>query len=253
MTDTYPGAIEVNAHPLNYYGPGNPNSRRGPDGHVLPCVPVALVYHTPEEPADDYESTPAYFAVWHPERGPASTRFYLDNDGDVYRCVPAPWGAVANGLDGKPYPAWATVGLSLNLQTDNIEIEGDAATLQHSMTSAQWRSLVDWSVDRCLRFGIVPDRAHLMGHYELSTKRSDPGPWLLAPAQGLVEEVRYRVTEYERKMKELGQYILEDRMRLNGQEKLMETILPPLCAANHQDAERRLRFIYAAAGKAYPA
>lgn len=252
---SYPGAIPFWAHVLNYYGPGNPNSRRYPNGEVIPCVPVALVFHTPEEPSDNREVTPGYFAAGFIPPSGASTRFYHDNDGDVYQMVPEPWGAIANGLDGKPRPSWATPGLSLNLQTDNTEIEGYASTLQRSITPRQWASLVDWSIDRCVRFGIPPDRTHLVGHYEISQWRSDPGPWLLTEASGFVAEVGYRVTEIEKKLKELGQYVLEDRIRLGKVEGSAAFAIENealMVTGRDAQAEARLRFVFGAAGKPWP-
>lgn len=189
MTD-YPGAIWFPAAEQNYYGP---NSGRGP------CIVRALIYHTPEEPADDRESTPVYFSTYRGPGTEASTRFYSDNDGDIYQMVPFPWGAVANGLDGMPRPYWADA-TSLNQQTDNIEIEGYAETLKETMTNAQFASLVDWSVWGFIRWGLPLEEGRMMGHYELSQQRSDPGPWLLTES-GLKQEVIARVTEYEKDIK----------------------------------------------------
>ena len=256
FTPTIAGAIPIEAHPLNYYGPGNPNAYRDPVGKVIPCTPRALFFHTPEEDADDYEGTPAWFR--NPDAH-GSTRWYADNDGDLFAMVPEPWGAIANGLDGKPRPAWAPAGISLNLLSDNIEIEGRAHSLQRTITGKQFATCVDWAVDRCVRFEIPPDRAHLCGHYEVSVQRTDPGPWFLTPASGFIEEVTARVTEFERKLKELGQYIIEDRLAIGRVSKgldahtaLAEAILPPLAAGHAGVAEKRLRDIYGISGKPYP-
>lgn len=192
MSD-YPGAIWFPADERNYYGP---ESGRGE------CIVRALIYHTPEEPADDRESTPVYFSTYRGPGTEASTRFYSDNDGDIYQMVPFPWGAVANGLNQKPLPYWAAP-YSLNQQTDNIEIEGYAATLKDTMTSAQWASLIDWSVWGFIRWGLPLEEGRMMGHYELSADRSDPGPWLLSPASGFKQEVLARLTEYEKDIKAL--------------------------------------------------
>ena len=239
FVSAYSGALVVQAHETNYYGP---------DSGRPQCVPRAIVLHTPEEPADDYESTPVYFA--QPSRQ-ASTRWYLDNDGDLYNLVPEPWGAIANGLEGKPAPVYFAP-FSLNLQTDNIEIEGYAHSLHQTMTQQQWASLVDWCVWCCLRWNIRPDRQHILAHYDLSIQRSDPGPWLLDKSP-LVREVEARVNQYEKDVKELKGIAAANALRLNGQEKLLEAILPPLAAGDDQTAEQRLRYIYTAAGKPYPA
>lgn len=162
----YPGAIVVPAFPTNVID--------------APNHPRALFLHTPEEPVDDIESTPAYFARdLSPQR--ASTHFYADSDGDMYQMVPVRFGAVANGLRNKPLPPWAVPGVSLNLQSESIEIEGYAAGMRRTCPphSRQWNSVVRW-VERRTRMQtsmppILLDRAHVMGHYEVADNRSDPG------------------------------------------------------------------------------
>lgn len=216
----YPGAIVVPADPRNYYGP---------DSGRRKCWPLAIVYHTPQEPADNYESTPAYFSTFRPYDpatglgGPASTRYYLDNDGDLYQMVPEDWGAIANGLDGKPKPYWALPD-SLNLQTDNIEIEGYAHSLKDTMTNAQWRTLVDWSTWSMIRYSISREEGRMMGHYELSVQRSDPGPWLMG--SGIKQEVLARVNQYERDVKMLQ---AENEVRKGEIQALFKALfVPPL-------------------------
>lgn len=166
----YPGAIVYPAHPSNYYRP---------DGHGgVPNRPRAWVLHTPEEPADDNESTPAYFS--QPDRK-ASTLYYLDHDGDVYQLVPESCAAIANGLLGKPQPSWAAPG-SLNWQTLNVEIEGRAASIHETMPvgGVQFQALVRLIRHRSGAWGIPLDRGHTMGHDQISIERTDPGrlfPW----------------------------------------------------------------------------
>ena len=66
------------AHPSNYYSaasrPYSGAKRRF----------VAICYHTPEEPWDDNEATPAWFEN---PRANASTHYYADSDGDLYHMV----------------------------------------------------------------------------------------------------------------------------------------------------------------------
>ena len=175
FTADYPGAIVSPAHPDNFGGYGRPNT------------PKAIVIHTPEEPADDYESTPVWFA--NPAAS-ASTHYYGDHDGDMYQMVPeadCPW---ANGNKGgvnrtwkgvkDAWPPWAEVGVSLNCQTISIECEGKAATIGQTWTDAQHASLVRWIKDVAGRYGIPLDRDHIIGHFEVATDRTDPGstfPW----------------------------------------------------------------------------
>ena len=175
FTADYPGAIVSPAHPDNYGGYGRTN------------IPRAIVLHTPEEPADDYESTLAWFAN---PAAKASTHYYVDNDGDLYQMVPetdCPW---ANGNRGgvnrtwkgvkDAWPPWAEVGVSLNCQTLSVEIEGKAADIGQTLTDAQFNKLVEWIKDRAAKYGIPVDRDHIIGHFEVATDRTDPGatfPW----------------------------------------------------------------------------
>lgn len=168
----YPGAIVVPAHADNFGGYGRLN------------VPRAWVLHTPEEPADDYESTPDWFA--NPQ-AQASTHYYVDNDGDVYQMVSeqdCPW---ANGNRGgvnrtwkgikDAWPPWAEVGVSLNCQTLSVEIEGRAASIGDTLTDVQFDALVRLIKHRGNVYGIPYDRDHVIGHFEIATDRTDPGIW----------------------------------------------------------------------------
>lgn len=237
----YPGAIVVPADPRNYYGPGSGRRK---------CWPLAIIYHTPQEPSDDRESTPVYFSTFHPYDpvtglgGPASTRYYGDNDGDLYQMVPEEWGAVANGLDGKPKPYWA-LSESLNLQTDNIEIEGYAATLKETMTNAQWRALVDWSVWDFIRYGIPREEGRMMGHYELSSQRSDPGPWFLSSQSGFKAEVLARVNQYEKDVKAL-------RADVEAQRRELLTLAHLIATGRDGEADARVRYMATAGGIQLP-
>lgn len=177
----YPGAIVFPAHPTNYYRPNE-----APQFHA-PNWPRGWVLHTPEEPADDNESTPAFFAA--PNRS-ASTHYYMDSDGDVYQLVPENCAAIANGVIGKPYPAWADPAHSLNWQALSVEIEGFAATIQHTLIRGgpQWRGLVALIRDRARAYAIPLDREHIIGHYQVSNQRSDPGAWF--PWVALMEDLQ---------------------------------------------------------------
>lgn len=173
----YPGATVIPAHPDNYGGYNRSN------------WPRAIVLHTPEEPADDIEVTPAWFQ--RPEAH-ASTHYYLDNDGDIIQMVQEAECAWANGNKGgaggnrtwkgqrDQWPPWAEVGVSLNCQTVSIEIEGYAASIQSTLTSTQYAALLAWIRFEASRWGIPLDRDHIIGHFEVATDRTDPGagfPW----------------------------------------------------------------------------
>lgn len=175
----YPDAIVFPSHQSNYYLPEN---HGGIENH-----PRAFILHTPEEPWDDNESTPNYFAA--PNRQ-ASTHYYMDSDGDVYQLVPERCAAIANGLWGKPLPSWALPS-SLNWQTLSVEIEGYASQIQNTLIpyQPQFNGLVKLIRHRCTVWNIPIDRIHIMGHYQLSVDRTDPGvgfPWqeLMLALQG---------------------------------------------------------------------
>jgi len=175
FTADYLGSIVYPAHPNNYGGYGRGNT------------PKAIVLHTPEEPADNNEITPQWFA--QPSAG-ASTHYYLDNDGDMFQMVPeddCPW---ANGNRGgvnrtwkgvkDAWPPWAEAGVSLNCQTISIEIEGYAASIGQTLNDTQFNVLVTWVKDVAERYSIPLDRDHIIGHFEVATDRTDPGatfPW----------------------------------------------------------------------------
>lgn len=168
----YPGAIVFPCDASNCYNPA---------GHGgVPNDPRAFILHTPEEPADGFPATPHWFAQYHPNQA-GSTIYFVAYNGDVYQCLPESWAAIANGLNGKPRPSWALPG-SLNWQTLNVEVEGYAGTIQDTLQvgGKQWNSLVKLIKHRCAHHKIPLDSAHIMGHYQLSIDRTDPGakfPW----------------------------------------------------------------------------
>lgn len=169
----YPWAIVWPAHPTNWYDPANHGG--------VPNRPRAWCLHTPEEPdGDNYPGTPIWFAG--PNRG-GSTHYFVEDMPDpnhpgyskVYQCVPESFGAIANGkTSDKPWPSWADRTTSLNWQTLSIEIEGKAATIHLTMSPMQLRTVAHLMVNRAmaLRF----DLGNTIGHYQVSSQRSDPGP-----------------------------------------------------------------------------
>ena len=149
------------------------------DEGPAPASIAGVCLHTPEEDADDTESTPVYFAGANRQ---ASVNYYMDSDGDVIQCVSEADMPYANGVVGKPYPAWADPNQNLNWQTVSIEIEGRAANIQDTLVigGPQWNGLVALICDRCTFYNIPMDREHIIGHYQVSTARTDPGahfPW----------------------------------------------------------------------------
>lgn len=172
------------------------------DSRVRPGVNDAKVFvvHTPEEPVDDNEVTPRWFQVparvapnFYPR---ASTTFYVSGglgtfgNGDIYQMVPASRCAIANGVTaGRSYPADTNAFLSLNCQSESVELEGFAHSIHLTMRRGgkQWKSTVSLIAFRCAVKRIPIDRAHIIGHYEVSNVRTDPGTQIL---DQLVEDIK---------------------------------------------------------------
>ena len=148
----------------------------------------AFCVHTPEEPADDYETTPVWF---QDPRSTSSTIFYLDNDGDIIQMVKFEDIAWAQGTrsidlhwkgDIGTLPVWAEDN-NLNLYAVSCEVEGYAATIHRTMPvgGIQWNQLVamiKWcSVPRPELYleGYPLDREHVFGHDEINLGKGDPG------------------------------------------------------------------------------
>ena len=153
---------------------------------------VALCYHTPEEPWDDNEVTPAWF---EDPRANASTNYYADSDGDLYQMVSDEDFAWAQGVWSKdrvePRPAWwRDEYVSYNTCMLSIEIEGYAHKIGETFLVGcrQFETVAAWSAFVCEKYGIPIDRTHHVGHSELSREKGDPGrdfPW-----EALLDRVR---------------------------------------------------------------
>ena len=152
MNAAYPGAEVLEAR--NY-------------GYSTKNQPKAWCLHTSEG-----FNTARYFATTDRQ---ASTHYVVEQGGKVWQCVPESEGAYANAVEGKPYPAWADPNVNLNLQTIGVEIEGFAWSVRDTMPrgSVQWNALVNLLADRCKALGMPPENT--IGHYMVSTNRSDPG------------------------------------------------------------------------------
>ena len=148
---------------------------------------VAICYHTPEEPWDDNEITPAWFKD---PRANASTGYYADSDGDLWQMVRDADFAWAQGTRTRHNPNtvmprpdwWRGEYISYNTCMLSIEIEGYARDIGQTFTvgSPQFNAVVAWSAFQCLKYGIPVNRQHHLGHSELCTTKGDPGaafPW----------------------------------------------------------------------------
>ncbi len=179
----YPGAEVIAAYAGNY----------GYQGRTT--APRAIVLHTPEEPADDWESTPRWFQ--NPDAH-ASTHYYLDNDGDVIQMVPESEGAYAQGVRESQrtwkgaagqLPPWSG-DANLNLWAISIEMEGMAASIHETMPrhGVQWDALLSWVNYIAAKYRIPIDRDHIVGHDEIASHKRDPGS--LFDWDGLMEDLR---------------------------------------------------------------
>ena len=171
----YPGAIVVEAA---NYGYGTPNR------------PVTWCFHTPEEPADDYPSTPEYLATTDRD---ASYTYFVSYLAFVFQLVPEAEGAYANALEGKPAPPWSD-GSNLNLQTLSLSFEGYAATIHQTMPQgcSQWRAGVDLVAHRTKALGLKLDWC--VGHKDVSIYRGDPGQFDQA---AFIADVKAKMQEEE--------------------------------------------------------
>ncbi len=171
---------------------------------------AAICFHTPEESWDDHEVTPAWF---EDPRANASTHYYADSDGDLFQMVRDADFAWAQGVRRsdrvEPRPEWwRDEFVSYNVCMLSIEIEGYARTIGETFTagSRQFESVAVWTAFVCRKYEVPIDRSHLVGHSELSKRKSDPGrdfPWraLIARAQSLAnDDLASRLAQVERRL-----------------------------------------------------
>ncbi|MCK9470012.1 MAG: N-acetylmuramoyl-L-alanine amidase [Porticoccaceae bacterium] len=158
----------------------------------VPNKIVGICLHTPEEPSDNYESTPKFFVQDPAVNGSVGgTHYYFDNDGDIFQMARESQSPHAQGVSSSgarpnvrlPRPTWWDAKqISYNTMLLSAEIEGYAATIQNTMLvgGVQWKSLVNWIAYKCKQYKIPVNRTYIVGHGELATDRSDPGakfPW----------------------------------------------------------------------------
>ena len=212
-----PGArtIWAPAHPSNYFSADARDQWRGGGAAYGGAARrfIAICYHTPEEPFDDHEVTPQWFA--NPNAN-ASTGYYVDSDGDIFQMVRDADFAWAQGVRTAdlvlPRPAWwRDEYVSYNTCMLSIEIEGYADRIGETFTigSRQFAAVAALSAYFCRRYQIPTDRDYHLGHAQLTRHKSDPGAnfrWdaLLAAvaAQLAVVEppLESRVAELERRL-----------------------------------------------------
>ena len=197
------------AHPSNYHSAAS----RPYSGAARRIV--AICYHTPEEPWDNHEVTPAWFAD---PRANASTHYYADSDGDLYQMVCDEDFAWAQGVRRKDLilprpPWWRDEFVSYNACMLSIEIEGYARQIGETFTpgSRQFEAVSAWSAFVCRKYAIPIDRTHHVGHSELTHLKSDPGsdfPWsaLLERVAQLTDGAEGRLLAIERRLSALERH-----------------------------------------------
>ena len=158
---------------------GNINGYRHHSGRMFQVR--ALVLHTPEEAADRNPQTPKYFGTPGVMR---STHYFAATPGDLIQMVSdkdAAWGQgthsgnrVWKGIRGAWAP-WNKEYISNNQLSLGIEIEGHAATIDQTITPAQFETVARWIAYKSWQYDIPLDRTHVVGHYELASDKTDPG------------------------------------------------------------------------------
>lgn len=162
---------------------------------------LAMCIHTPEERADNIETTPWWFQQ---PSASASTGYYVSDNGDIYQCVRDDDFAWAQGTRSaqvrQPRPRWWTPSLiSYNTCMDSVELEGFAASIGRTFIPGgkQWKSAVALVAWKSMIMGYPPDREHVIAHSELNTQKNDPGagfPWpqFIADVAGTVADKQKR-------------------------------------------------------------
>lgn len=185
----YPGAIVVEAANYGYPTKTSRNNR-----------PKTWGFHTPEEPADAYPSTPDYLAGTHRN---ASYTYFDSYLGFIFQLVPESEGAYAHGLEGKPEPDWSD-GTNLNLQSFSLSFEGYTNTIHQTLLrgSPQWNAGVNLVAHRTKALGLNLDIA--FQHKEVSDQRGDCGQWdqaaFIADVKAKLEEDDDMLTDEQHKM-----------------------------------------------------
>ena len=154
--------------------------------------PEMSVLHTPETRRGPDALTPRLFA--RPGFN-ASTHAFIQAGGALWLMVPMrryPWAqGTRPAITRQPRPSWWFDAMrSYNCVGMSVEVQGHASSSGHWFHegTAQWATLVGLLAGWSALFGYPPVRARVLGHGQLSTMRSDPGPaW---PWASLLSAVR---------------------------------------------------------------
>lgn len=161
---------------------GSPNHWVGRDNNTV----VAIVDHIMQ---GTMESTNGWFKN---RRSDVSSHFGVAKDGRIWQWVRVPDAAWGNGIPENPDLSldWLAEGLKKKVNPNNltvsIEHEGNTGD---TFTEEQFQSSLWLHKYLISTYRIVPDRKHIIGHYQISAKSRANCPGKGFPWQRLMNEL----------------------------------------------------------------
>ncbi len=161
---------------------GSPNHWVGRDNNTV----VAIVNHIMQ---GTMESTNGWFKN---RRSEVSSHFGVAKDGRIWQWVRVPDAAWGNGIPESPDLSldWLADGLKRKINPNNltvsIEHEGNTGD---TFTEEQYQSSLWLHKYLITTYRIVPDRKHIIGHYQISAKSRANCPGKGFPWQRLMNEL----------------------------------------------------------------
>lgn len=157
--------------------------------------PVAIVNHCMSKGSDGTRATLASCAGWFANsNSEVSAHFGVGKDGRVWQFVKVNDTAWANGILEKPdlKLPWLADAVARkvnpNRLTISIEHEGDSFD---TMSNNQFYASLGLHRFLIATYGIIPDRQHIIGHYQITgqSRSNCPGPFY--PFGRLMQELKY--------------------------------------------------------------
>lgn len=233
--------------------------------------PAAFVCHI----MDGYKRTVDAAGFWE-GRG-ASAHFGIGRDGSISQYVSILDASWANGVCGdtarydradpvlgalEREGSWIRVnggyalqrsGLNvLNARTISIEHEGfPEQPWTEEMLASSLRVML-WCLGELQRAQRPMPRPWLVGHYQIDpvSRARCPGPnW---PRERMLKEL-VAMEELRQSIEGLSRTVWGLAERLNAYERLLDAVLVPLVTGDRARAEQVMRYLYALAGKPWPA
>lgn len=161
---------------------GSPNHWVGRDNNTV----VAIVDHIMQ---GTMESTNGWFKN---RRSDVSAHFGVAKDGRIWQWVRVPDAAWGNGIPESPDLSldWLADGLKKNINPNNltvsIEHEGNTGD---TFTEQQFQSTLWLHKYLISTYRIMPDRKHIIGHYQISARSRANCPGTGFPWQRLLNEL----------------------------------------------------------------